>query len=60
VGLINVKFIQGEIVESKLAESEGVKEGIFDIITYASVFAMLEDQAGAVNAGPSGLRKEGS
>ncbi len=47
-------------MESKLAESEGVKEGIFDIITYASVFAMLEDQAGAVNAGPSGLRKEGS
>ncbi len=58
-GLNNVKFLEGEISDLEWAENEGVKEGMFDVITCASAFELLEGQAGAVKCWANLLKKGG-
>jgi SAM-dependent methyltransferase len=55
-----MKFLEGDIGDLEWAENEGVKEGMFDVITCASAFVVLEDQAGAVNCWAKLLKKGGS
>jgi ubiquinone/menaquinone biosynthesis C-methylase UbiE len=60
-GLRNVKFVEGDIGDlvSEWAENEGIKEGIFDTITCASAFVLIEDQAGAVKSWAKLLKRGG-
>jgi ubiquinone/menaquinone biosynthesis C-methylase UbiE len=60
-GLRNVKFIEGDIGDlvSEWAENEGIKEGMFDTITCASAFVLIEDQAGAVKSWTKLLKRGG-
>jgi ubiquinone/menaquinone biosynthesis C-methylase UbiE len=50
--LENVKFVEGDIADlvSEWAEKEGIREGMFDVITCASAFVLVEDQPAAVKA----------
>jgi ubiquinone/menaquinone biosynthesis C-methylase UbiE len=44
-GLGNVKFVECDIADliSGWAEKEGIREGMFDVITCASAFVLIED-----------------
>lgn len=57
----NVKFVEGDIADlfSEWAEKEGIKERMFDVITCASAFVLIEDQSGAVKSWAKLLRKGG-
>ncbi|PMD46360.1 S-adenosyl-L-methionine-dependent methyltransferase [Hyaloscypha variabilis F] len=61
VGLGNVKFVEGDIADllSEWAEKEGIRQGMFDVITCASAFVLLEDQPGAVKSWAKLLKKGG-
>jgi ubiquinone/menaquinone biosynthesis C-methylase UbiE len=50
--LRNVKFVEGDIADlvSEWAEKEGIREGMFDVITCASAFVLVEDHPGAVKS----------
>jgi ubiquinone/menaquinone biosynthesis C-methylase UbiE len=60
-GLGNVKFVEGDIADllSEWAEKEGIRQGMFDVITCASAFVLLEDQPGAVKSWAKLLKKGG-
>ena len=60
-GLVNVKFVEGDITDllSEWAEEEGIRDGMFDIITCASAFVLVEDQPGAVKSWAKLLKKGG-
>ncbi|KAN0106347.1 S-adenosyl-L-methionine-dependent methyltransferase [Hyaloscypha variabilis] len=60
-GLGNVKFVEGDIADllSEWAEKEGIRQGMFDVITCASAFVLLEDQPGAVKSWVKLLKKGG-
>jgi ubiquinone/menaquinone biosynthesis C-methylase UbiE len=60
-GLGNVKFVEGDIADlvSEWAEKEGIREGMFDVITCASAFVLVEDQPGAVKSWAKLLKKGG-
>jgi len=59
--LANVKFVEGDIADllSEWAEREGIREGMFDVITCASAFVLVEDQQGAVKSWAKLLKKGG-
>jgi ubiquinone/menaquinone biosynthesis C-methylase UbiE len=60
-GLGNVKFVEGDITDlaSEWAEKEGIREGIFDVITCASAFVLVENQESVVKSWAKLLRKGG-
>ncbi|KAE9370514.1 S-adenosyl-L-methionine-dependent methyltransferase [Stipitochalara longipes BDJ] len=57
----NVKFVEGDIADllSEWAEKEGIRKGMFDLITCASAFVLVEDQPGAVKSWAKLLKKGG-
>jgi SAM-dependent methyltransferase len=59
--LKNVKFIEGDIADlvSEWAEKEGIKQGLFDVITCASAVVLVEDQPAAVKSWAKLLTKGG-
>ena len=44
----NVKFVEGDIADliSGWAKKKGLREGMFDAITCASIFVLIKDQQG--------------
>lgn len=60
-GLNNVKFVGGDVtdVASQWAEEAGIKQEMFDIITCASAFILVENQPAVVNTWAKLLKKGG-
>lgn len=61
-GLSNTKFVEGDItdLDSEWARKEGIEEGMFDAITCASAFVLLEDSAAAVKSWAKLLKTGGN